>query len=487
MLLRRCGVLLYVFAFSAYAGSGRSPQRTALVDVAVVDVDRQGLLALSRHQTVVVTDGIISARGPTSSVHVPRGAVVVAGRGKYLIPGLCDMHVHTLPNERRPQSVDTWLPVFVVNGVTTVRDMGGAQDALNSTRSRIARERLTAPRIVAAGPAIDGVPPHFGVGVANEAEAREQVRVHNRDGADFIKPYDLLTREAYFALVDEAKKLGMPVAGHVPVSLSVKEVSDAGQASVEHLLDFAASCATNEDELRDARRTVEAARETKNFATWVRGRWAEEEHAAQTHSRERCVALFHHLATNGTWITPTLVNKRAALDVKRRLNDSRMQYVEPSTRVAWDRNAALSPSTAEEVAGRTKRFDLMLRLVSEANDASALLLAGTDVGSPFPLLPGFSLHEELQILVEAGLTPLQALRAATLGPARYFHEERTAGTVAVGKTADLVLLERNPLEDIRNTQAIVGVMAQGRWYTAADRAKILATVKSLSTRPSRSE
>ncbi len=447
-------------------------QRVAIVDVTVIDVDAADAAhAVAAHQSVVITGSRISARGPAAKIRIPRDATVIDGSGRFLIPGLWDMHVHTLPEVRRPKAVEIWLPLFVANGVTSVRDMGGSDDALTNTRLRIARERLLSPRLIAAGSAIDGFPPQFGTGVRSPAEARQVVDAHQKSGADFIKPYNLLTREEYFAIIDEAKKVGLPVAGHVPLSLTVLEVSDAGQRSVEHLTDIPASCSTIEAELRQERLRTPLS----DFRAWQRARWTEETRAAASHSPARCRALFEHLTRNGTWIVPTLVNKKSALDVASRLRDPvLLQYMEPATRAAWEKSAAMSPATPDEVASRTARYESMLRLTGEANDAHALLLAGTDTGSPFPLVPGFSLHEELAILVESGLAPLQALRSATLSPARYLHRERDLGTVARRRIADLVLLDKNPLEDIRNTQSIAAVILGGRPLMRDALDKILA-------------
>ncbi len=446
--------------FLLFTLGATAQQHIAIVDVSVIDVDAPDAAhALASHQTIVISGSRISARGAVQRIRIPENAEVIDGRGKFLIPGLWDMHVHTLPEARRPKAVEIWLPLFVANGVTSVRDMGGSDAALKATRLRIAREHLLAPRLIASGSAIDGFPPQFGTGVRSPAEARQAVDAHKKGGANFIKPYNLLTRDEYFAIIDEAKKVGLPVAGHVPLSLTVLEVSDAGQRSVEHLTDIPATCSTIEAELREERVTVSLS----DFRAWQRARWAEETRAASFHSPERCRAVFEHLTRNGTWIVPTLVNKKSALEVAARLRDPLLlRYSEPATRAAWEKSAAMSPGTPEEVANRIARYESMLRLTGEANESHALLLTGTDVGSPFPLLPGFSLHEELAILVESGLDPLQALRSATLSPSRYFHRERAMGTVAPNRIADLVLLDRNPLEDIRNTRSIAAVVLGGR-------------------------
>lgn len=427
--------------------------------------------ALKPDQIVVITGNRVTAMGAAGKVRVPEGAQVVDGAGKYLMPGLWDMHVHAM---RRGDTLGNWFPLFIANGVTGVRDMGSSLEALNAVRRRIAGENLLAPRLIAAGPVLDGPPPQpgGGIGVGTPEEARQAVDSLKAAGVDFIKVYNLLSRETYFAIAAEAKKQRLPFAGHVPVSLTAVEASDAGQRSLEHLLDLPVACSTIESELRRGQAAAKSAGALTNWAAWQRARWRDEERAAENYSPTKCREVFRRFKRNGTWIVPTNVNKLAALEPAR-AHDPRVRYIDPETRAYWEKWAALSPGTPEEAAGRWRRYEFMLRLVGEANKAGALILAGTDVGSPFPLLPGFSLHEELELLVKSGLTPLQALRAATLSPAEYLELSDSLGTVEVGKIADLVLLDASPLDHIQNTQRIAGVVVNGRYLPQTELRKVL--------------
>lgn len=468
-------MLPLLFALSASAQQEQPSPAGALVftNVTVIDVAaRDSRQAARLNQTVVVSGSRITAAG--EKVRVPAGSQVIDAAGKYLIPGLWDMHVHAL---RRGDAAGNWFPLFLANGVTGVRDMGSTKEALLSIRKRIASEHLLAPRLVAAGPPLDGSPPQSGIGVGTPAEARQAVASLKEAGVDFIKVYNLLSRETYAAIAAEAKRRGLPLAGHVPISMTALEASDAGQQSIEHLLDLPVTCSTIEAELRREQAERGAAAVT-DWSAWQRARWRDEERAAERYSPAKCREIFRRFKRNGTWIVPTNVNKLAAIEPGR-ARDERARYADPETRAYWEKWARLSP-TPEESASRQRRYEFMVRLVGEANEAGALILAGTDVGSPFPLIAGFSLHEELELMVKSGLTPLQALRTATLSPAEYLRRSDSLGTVTAGKLADLVLLDANPLDDIRNTRRIAGVVVDGRYLPEPELQKLLEGAEAVA-------
>jgi hypothetical protein len=294
-------------------------------------------------------------------------------------------------------------------------------------------------------------------------------------GADFVKVYSLLSRPAFLAVLDEAKKQRLDVVGHVPVWVTAAEASDVGQKSMEHSYGLLESCSTHESEVR--KEVERAAANPDTWAAWgavvrTTDRLYGAQALDQSYSGEKCQALFARFVRNGTWQCPTLVMRRALAlrDDPVFTNDPRMKALPPSVIDAWrnpqadTRNRDLS---GDELRDRRIRFAKESELTGEMHRAGVSILAGTDLGNPY-LYPGSSLHDELALLVRAGLSPLDALRTATLNPARFLGLSDTFGTVAQGKVADLVLLDRNPLDDIANTQRIYGVVANGRYLARAE-------------------
>jgi imidazolonepropionase-like amidohydrolase len=442
---------------AALLGQGPTPADSAgtgtvaITGVTVIDVARGRRLPT---QTVVLRGARLSAVGPAARVRVPAGARVVDGRGKFLIPGLWDMHVHFM------NTGVSALPLLVANGVTGVREMGGHLDSTRAWRRRMDAGELVGPRVRTAGPVLES--PRYiarvrerdqraGGGLAalllpyrvaptDSAGAERAVDSLAQLGVDFIKFRNTDTRGAYYGMLAAAKRRGLAVTGHPPPPnvASLAEASDAGQRSVEHLM----------LPPLDDRPAAERA------------------------------ALYARFARNGTWYTPTLSVSvlaqgladsavRAALDDTLALTGSPRRYAAPSL-VRWWRTQlderAADTTTARRNAVLRRAYASGLADVRGMRRAGVPLLAGTDAGA-VGVYPGFSLLEELALLVrDAGLTPREALWAATGGPARYFGLEREAGTVAVGMLADLVLLDADPLADIRNTSRIRAVVAAGRLF-----------------------
>ena len=433
--MRHC-VLLLLF-LPAVARAGEKP----LVFQHVTVIDATGAPARP-DMTLTVADGRIAALGKAGTVPLPKDAEIVDATGKFLIPGLWDMHAHLAGTE--------FLSLCVANGVTGVREMHAFYPALVFYwRQQTAAGKLLGPHIVAAGAMVDGPKPRWPAAVTatNEQEGREAVRSLKQRGADFIKVYDKLPRTAYFAIADEAKKQGLPFAGHVPVAVSIVEASDAGQKSIEHLTGVLLACAANEADLR---KEVD---EQWNVRLQVK--------ALAGYREEKAQALFARFAKNGTWQCPTLTVLRAlaSLDDKEFTADDRVKYITPYLRTMLYPKGPVASS--EEFADRKKVFRKYLAVVGAMQKAGVALLAGTDTPNPY-CFPGFSLHDEMALLVQAGLTPMQALQTATRNPAQYLGRSKELGTVEAGKIADLVLLDANPLEDIGNTRRIAAVVVGGK-------------------------
>lgn len=401
----------------------------------------------------------------------------VDGRGLYAIPGLWDMHVHVLRHDR-----PAYLPLYVAWGIVGVRDMGGDLSFADiaTLRSRIASGALIGPELVAAGPILDGEPAtlsSISVGIANSDTGRAQVRRLKSGGADFIKVYNRLDRDSFLAIADEARRQGLPLAGHVPFSVSAREASDAGMISIEHLFNVLFACSAREDELM---RDKAAARETQDYTLRRIRRHVYLRGVLDSYDPPRAQALFRRFAANGTYQVPTLVQRRAFAEpaARERADDPRMHSILRSERDWWspetDWRVRRDPAD-QEIEQRYYAQDRAL--IRPMLAAGVKFLAGSDSPDAYSF-PGSSLHEELELLVAAGLTPMQALQSATANAATFLGRSAESGTIVPGQRADLVLLEANPLDDIRNTRRVAGVIRSGRYLDRGELRNLVAQTQA---------
>jgi imidazolonepropionase-like amidohydrolase len=416
----------------------------------VTVIDTTGGLALA-HRTVTVRDGKIedvtdSAMGASHS----KKTLHVNGTGKFLIPGLWDMHVHMVFGDWFPYGKEITLPLFIANGVTGVRDMGGELEVLQQWRKEIESGTLIGPRM------------WISVAIKSPEDGRRAVDDLKRRGADFIKLQSLIPRDAVFSIADEARKQNITFVGHVPDSVRASEASNAGQKSFEHLIGIFEGSSPLEDEFIKGSKTE--------------GRFL------STYDPARASSLFALLAKNHTWQCPTLVWERGGnlIELTDFAHDPRAKYVPAYWKdVTWKRftEEIVHDFNTDDSATRRRFVEKELEVVNAMHRAGVPFLAGTDTPPGVYIFPGFSLHEELQRFVAAGFTPLEALQTATLNPARFLGMEDRLGTVEKGKLADLVLLDANPLEDIRNTQKIAAVVVNGRYFSRSDLDRMLAEVE----------
>ena len=414
--------------------------------------------------TIVIKGRLIASVGPASSLRVPLSTRVIDGTGRFVIPGLWDMHSHF-------RQADRDLKMDIANGVLGVRDMGGVASEVFPLRDAIERGQRLGPKIVASGAIVDG-PSSWSnskitLSVATPDEARAAVQSLKQQGADFIKVYDNLPRDAYYALAAEAAKQGLPFAGHIPNAIAVREASNAGQRTFEHGLALPGGSTIERDYIRWRlnQSVSEEAMRTKNFSL-VPAKIARDETAMLNHfSRERADGTYRLLARNGTYLTPTLVTQRSLtfIDELSRSSDPRMQYVTADELKWWKpENGMLTKyRTPEYIAMRKREYAKTLEEIPRARSLGVRFLAGTDITIPYTY-PGFSLHDELGLFVEAGLTPLQALETATVNPARLLGLS-TWGRIETGCRANLVLLAADPLVDISNTKLIESVVVEGNF------------------------
>lgn len=491
---KRFGLLCFLFLLPPLvsAQTSSTKQRAlALTHVTVIDTIGGPAQA---GVTVVIRGDRIAAMGKSSKIRVPPGGQVVNAAGKFLIPGLWDMNAFFYEKE--------YFPIFIANGVTGVRVMLGYGEHYE-WRKQIAKGQLLGPRMVVASRWVEGPKEitTWGIPVASEPEARQAVINAQKHSADFIEVggAETLQRDAFFALADEAKKRGIPLEGHVPVSVSVEEASNAGQRSIDPLpqifdvdVGILAACSSHEVDLLKSWQEALAEFFTSGHSDdplWkIPGSRARMELALETYDPRKAQALFALLKANQTWVTPSLTAERnfAFFDDPSIVGDPRLKYVSVGER-SWfedERNRLSKTRTPEDTAVLKTVYQKYFEIVGAMHRSGVELLAGTTTEEPLSTVPGFGLHDELALLVQAGLTPLEALQTATLNPARFLGREQDFGTVAPSKVADLVLLDANPLEDINNTRKIAAVVYRGKLFPRASLDAMLAKIEALASQKS---
>lgn len=433
----------------------------AFVNVNIVPMDTERVIP---NQTVVIRQGRISVVGDAKRIHIPKNAIKIDGRGKYLMPGLVDMHVHLEYFDR-----DAQLLLFLAAGVTTVRNMDGRSNILE-WRKRIADGSLLGPTIITAGAILEGKPParNDNLVVETPAQAIAAVTEQKQAGYDFIKVYHTLNQETYQAIIKTAKQNNLVVAGHVPRSIGLRSALAAGQKSIEHLEGYADEIEADDSPIRSQRS------------------WLKRFFSFKTDNRKiRDIVEATHQAN--VWNVPTLIEKqRSALPadtVQSLLKRPEMNYLPPETAGIWSQTnmRVTSRMSLEDSVKLSEGEAMQKRLLKALHDGGARLLIGTDTPNAF-VIPGFSVQEELQNFVAAGLTPYQALKAATRDAADFVGKSDEFGTITVGRRADMILVEGNPLENITSVSRRIGVMSRGRWLAASELQKQLDALAASYTR-----
>jgi hypothetical protein len=454
--------------------SGRRP--LAFTHVTVIDGTGA---AAQRDMTVVVTGDRITTLGKAPQVAVPPNATVFQAHGKFMIPGLWEMHTHAFIRSRKSFPLYV-MYLFIANGVTGARDMGspGRRDDFGDFpyaedlewRQAIDEAAILGPRLNLAlailnGPHVPGYPRDW-VGVADAAEAREEVIYLKKLGADLIKVYDQLSRDSYFAIAEEAKKQDLPFAGHVPILVTASEASDAGQRSLEHDYSVLFGCSTRERDLMQRENALYG-----SGKPFMRGILPLDDvkTLVRTYSSSKADDLFAKFVENGTFVTPTVV--RASVN-RPSIDDPRVQYLSPALRDYLFHTRTKPNNPADDEAEKLM-YEYHLRLVYAMQSAGVKLLAGTD-SSFF----GSAVHDELAEFVRAGLTPMGALQAATKNAAEYLGRLDRMGTVETGKLADLVLLDDDPLAAIDNVRRVSAVVLNGRLQDRKELDRLLSEVQS---------
>jgi imidazolonepropionase-like amidohydrolase len=467
-----CATLLTFAAVPRPAALRESLPNSAKIPLAITHVtivNPQG--PPQKDMTVVVSAGVIEWIGAARDRERPahKDELQFDARGKFLTPGLWDMHTHVAGISADPAwSKNVLLPLLVANGITGIRDMGGDLGALQEWRREIAAGALLGPQIVAAGPMLVPAPrpskakstdPSV-LEVATAEEARAAVDQLQKQGADFIKVIQL-SRDAYFAVAEEAKKDGITFVGHIPTAVTASEASAAGQKSIEHIIysSLALDCSSEDAELRQRLLEAAAKRDRSDAAVY--------DEADKTFSPEKAAALWATFNRNGTWVTPTLYSiSIVAHSTQQSPDDPLLAYVPLALQKEWRPTGPPSQKELADAAWWQRQHENDRKLTGEMHRAGVRLLAGSDSLDRY-VFPGSGLHYELRELVEAGLTPQETLQTATINPAEFFGRKDT-GMIAAGHRADMVLLDADPSQDIANTQKISGVVLDGQFLQRKD-------------------
>ena len=419
---------------------------------------------------ILVTNNKI-AKVSMEQINSPSNCITIDGTGKYLIPGLWDAHVHLTFT---PGLEESMFPLFIANGITSIRDTGGLIDLVLPWKDKAKQEPNSSPNVFIAGPLLDGLPnvydgspgrPEISIGLESPKEAEETVVMLKNKSVDLIKSYEMLTPEEFIAILNRSKEQGLFVTGHVPLSMDVIEASDAGLRSMEHLRNLEMACSKDFDSLLNERRKMLLAGKDSlggKLRSYIHR--SQRLHAINSFDEERTNKVLARLAENDTWQIPTTalltggINRLYEDDTWQKT----FQYLPKKVKSIWINKANNSKQKKSSELSLV-HGEWGLQMIAKLKSANVKILAGTDTPISY-LTPGFSLHKELEMLVKGGLKPIEAIESATILPAKYFDLEATMGTIEPSKLADLVLLDANPLSNIKNTTKISAVVRNGTYY-----------------------
>ncbi|HKK73971.1 MAG TPA: amidohydrolase family protein [Saprospiraceae bacterium] len=475
----RNGILIYlaIFLLSCQPSAVYYPDAICIENVTVIDpIDGE-----QAGRTVIIEGDKIIQVSPTEDLSLDEKNTIIDGSGKYLMPGLWDAHVHFAYLEELAPSM---FNLFLAYGITSVRDTGGKIDFVKKWKAAASANPTEAPRVMIAGPLLDGVPtvydgssptnPPLGVGSQTPEDVVAKVKELDAQGVDLLKAYEMLSPDQFRAILAEAKARDLLVTGHVPLSMDVISAAEAGLNSMEHIRNLEMSMAGNWEELLEQRRQLLAAGRT-DMGGILRSRIhaAQRKTAIEAIDPDQETRVLEALAEHQVWQTPTLTLIRAGLYLPFEREDWKqsMTYLPPAMEEQWLEGIASYTATGMNEDQKAYR-NWCFAEISKIHEAGIPIMAGTDCPIFF-LTPGLSLHEELWNLEQAGIPTAEVLKTGTINPARYFGMEEELGRVQEGYWADLLLLDANPLEEIRNTQRINAVIKQGKLYDRAALDEIL--------------
>lgn len=427
---------------------------------------------LKENQTIIIKEGKIKVIVSSSELKLSSKNHIIDGTGKYIMPGLWDAHVHFAYKENLAPSM---FDLFLAYGITSVRDTGGEIEFVKKWKDKSLANPTDAPRVMIAGPLLDGIPnvydgsepsrPSLSVGLGSLDAINKQINELDRQGVDLLKAYEMLSPEQFAYIIKLAKEKDLKVTGHVPLSMDVITASNNGLNSMEHLRNLELSCASNADELLNKRQQLLRAGKS-DPGGMLRSRIHQEQReiAIKNYDEDKANEVLRVLLENDTWQIPTLALNTGITERHFEQKDwqETFQYLPSSLEQEWKKGAR-SLEEVEPTAFQKQYNSWMFNMVGKIHESKISIMAGTDCPI-FLLTPGRSLHQELALLVKAGLSPLEAIKAATYNPAKYFNIENELGLIKEKMWADLLILEANPLEDINNSLLINMVIKQGKIY-----------------------
>ncbi len=457
-------------------------ERWLLRNVHVVDVTEGRLM--DQPQDLVIAEGRIKTMAPAGSRDWNPGLASFNAEGKYLIPGLWDMHAH-------PDDPEVWrldpeithqdqlMPQFVLNGVTGIRDMAGSLALVQRWRRLGAQGDLIVPKIFACGPLLDGPSPMWdgSVGIKDSNQVKPVVDSLIQAGADFLKVYSLLPRDLYFKLSEYASEKGITMVGHVPLEVLPSEAAASGMKSQEHLLEILQECSSIKEDVANG--TIDYGGIKDRFDQYL----YRQNLMLDTFDEKRLATLIEVFLKHDTWHTPTLSMwyKNAWFEQELVADADLWPFLPPYLKKYWtvELNDHLKYRDNKAFLALKRRlYEYYEKIVRSLHSSGVKLLAGTDVGANPLCWPGVGVHNELQALVAAGISPEEALKTATINPALFLEIEKEYGSVEEGKIADLVLLEANPLQNIEAVRGVWGVIKDGVFYNSQVRSQKLEEIKA---------
>jgi hypothetical protein len=480
-------IYFILFITGCVNGLPQQDKINSSIDVVIRNVNIIDVVSgdVIKGQTILISGENILKVVPTTLATNYPNAEIVDGTNKFAIPGLWDMHDHLIKkmpfipwDTHTPQPGDKvqkeiFVPLYVGFGITGIREMSGNALSL-SIKKRLQTGEWLGPEYVVGSPILDGPFPIWPgadvLAIKSPEHAREVARRLHKEGYDFLKPYSMLTADSYRALANEARKLGMVLAGELPLSISAWEAAELGQKSIEHLTGIELACASNEETLRTkyrnlVNRIAAGDKSLSALLVWNQSEWEPIEFIDE----RKCEQLLAHLSKHNVWVTPTLI-------IQQRISRPNPKFEKDNPNLKYTENLRGSPEDLIAEFDPLRKlipvYDRRSQYIDNLVNANVKVLAGTDENGAYPL------HEELALFVESGLSPLQALQTATINPAKFLDREDSLGSITLGKRADIILLSKNPLVDIRNTLSIEDVFLKGIHF---DRESLDNILKQVAT------
>jgi imidazolonepropionase-like amidohydrolase len=435
--------LLLIFGLVLIFSAQLEAQQIVFTNVTVLPMDENRML---ENQVVLIEGDRITAVAPMGDLKLPEGAEVIDGTGKYLMPGLAEMHGHVPPTDPGPNApsyfddeyVESTLFLYISAGITTVRGMLGYENQLE-LKEKVNSGEMIGPNLYLAGPSFNGNT------VSSPAQARERVKQHKEEGWDLLKVHPGLSRPEYDAMAETANEVGIHFGGHVPQDVGIVHAIEMGQLTMDHIDGYVAYLNAFERQEHD-QKMAEIIQMTKDNGVWI-------------------------VPTQALW--ETIIG---AADYEAMKQYDELKYIPEAVKQNYF-NFAENPGSSYSTGNPQEQAELRRKLLEEMNNAGVKILMGTDAPQLFSV-PGFSIHRELPLMAEAGMSNYEILESGTKNVGEYFADWDDFGTIAEGQRADLILIDENPLEDLANIQNHSGVMVQGKWYSREMIDKKLAEIEA---------